>query len=39
MMDTFSRAGVVVRLENCHISAGTGVGGVLEPAQLPTIIE
>ena len=26
--------------KNCHISAGSGVGGVLEPAQaLPTIIE
>ena len=26
--------------KNCHISAGSGIGGVLEPAQaLPTIIE
>jgi Tetrahydrodipicolinate N-succinyltransferase len=26
--------------KNCHVSAGSGVGGVLEPAQaLPTIIE
>ena len=41
MMDTFSRAGSCCQIGiNCHISAGTGVGGVLEPAQaLPTIIE
>ena len=41
MMDTFSRAGSCCQIgKNCHISAGTGVGGVLEPAQaLPTIIE
>jgi len=41
MMDTFSRAGSCSQIgENCHISAGSGVGGVLEPAQaLPTIIE
>ena len=41
MMDTFSRAGSRWQIgNNCHISAGTGVGGVLEPAQaLPTIIE
>ena len=41
MMDTFSRAGSCCQIgENCHISAGSGVGGVLEPAQaLPTIIE
>ena len=39
MMDTFSRAGSCCQIgENCHISAGSGVGGVLEPAQaLPTI--
>ena len=41
MMDTFSRAGSCCQVgKNCHISAGSGVGGVLEPAQaLPTIIE
>ena len=41
MMDTFSRAGSCCQIgKNCHISAGTGVGGVLEPAQaLPTSIE
>ena len=41
MMDTFSRAGSCCQIgENCHISAGSGGGGVLEPAQaLPTIIE
>ena len=41
MMDTFSRAGSCSQIgKNCHISAGSGVGGVLEPAQaLPTIIE
>jgi len=41
MMDTFSRAGSCCQIgEHCHISAGSGVGGVLEPAQaLPTIIE
>ena len=41
MMDTFSRAGSCCQIgKNCHISAGSGVGGVLEPAQaLPTIIE
>ena len=41
MMDTFSRAGSSCQIgKNCHISAGSGVGGVLEPAQaLPTIIE
>ena len=41
MMDTFSRAGSCAQIgKNCHISAGSGVGGVLEPAQaLPTIIE
>ena len=41
MMDTFSRAGSCCQIgENCHISAGSGVGGVLEPAQaLPTIVE
>ena len=41
MMDTFSRAGSCCQIgKNCHSSAGTGGGGVLEPAQaLPTIIE
>ena len=41
MLDTFSRAGSCCQIgKNCHISAGSGVGGVLEPAQaLPTIIE
>ncbi len=41
MMDTFSRAGSCCQIgKNCHISAGSGVGGVLEPAQaLPTVIE
>ena len=41
MMDTSSRAGSCAQIgKNCHISAGTGIGGVLEPAQaLPTIIE
>ena len=41
MMDTFSRAGSCWQIgKNCHISAGSGVGGILEPAQaLPTIIE
>jgi len=41
MMDTFSRAGSCAQIgKNCHISAGSGIGGVLEPAQaLPTIIE
>ena len=41
IMDTFSRAGSSCQIgKNCHISAGSGVGGVLEPAQaLPTIIE
>ena len=40
-MDTFSRAGSCCQIgKNCHISAGSGVGGVLEPAQaLPTIVE
>ena len=41
MMDTFSRAGSCCQIgKNCHISAGSGIGGVLEPSQaLPTIIE
>ena len=41
MIDTFARAGSCSQIgKNCHISAASGVGGVLEPAQaLPTIIE
>ena len=41
MIDTFARAGSCSQIgKNSHISAGSGVGGVLEPAQaLPTIIE
>ena len=41
MIDTFARAGSCSQIgKNCHISAGSGGGGVLEPAQaLPTIIE
>jgi len=41
MLDTYSRCGSCAQVgKNCHISAGSGVGGVLEPAQaLPTIIE
>ena len=41
MVDTFSRSGRWCQIgESCHISAGSGIGGVLEPAQaLPTIIE
>ena len=40
-MDTFSRAGSCCQIgENCHISAGSGIGGVLEPYRSrPTIIE
>ena len=40
-MDCFSRAGSCSQIgKHCHISAGSGIGGVLEPAQaLPTIIE
>ena len=33
MIDTFARAGSCCQIgKNCHISAGSGVGGVLEPA-------
>ena len=41
MIDTFAIAGSCCQIgKNCHISAGSGVGGVLEPAQaLPTIVE
>ena len=39
MMDTFSRAGSCCQIgKNCHISAGTGIGGVLEPAQALSLI-
>ena len=32
MIDTFARAGSCCQIgKNCHISAGSGVGGVLEP--------
>ena len=35
MMDTFSRAGSCCQIgKNCHISAGSGIGGVLEPLKL-----
>tara|TARA_Y100000590_G_C15621644_1_gene977814 strand:+ start:430 stop:1266 length:837 start_codon:yes stop_codon:yes gene_type:complete len=41
MIDTFARAGSCCQIgKNCHISAGSGIGGVLEPIQAnPTIIE
>ena len=42
MLDTFFTCWVSCCQigKNCHISAGSGIGGVLEPAQaLPTIIE
>ena len=41
MLDTNSRCGSCSQVgKNCHISAGSGIGGVLEPTQaLPTIIE
>ena len=41
MLDTGARAGSCCVIgSNCHISAGTGIGGVLEPVQaLPTIVE
>ena len=41
MVDTWATVGSCAQVgKNCHISAGSGVGGVLEPAQaLPTIIE
>ena len=40
MVDTFASIGSCAQIgENCHISAGTGIGGVLEPMQAnPTII-
>ncbi len=41
MIDTWASVGSCVQVgKNCHISAGTGIGGVLEPLQAnPTIIE
>ena len=41
MIDTWASAGSCAQVgANCHISAGTGIGGVLEPLQAnPTIIE
>lgn len=40
MVDTWGSVGSCAQIgENCHISAGTGIGGVLEPMQAnPTII-
>ena len=41
MIDTWASVGSCAQVGgNCHISAGTGIGGVLEPLQAdPTIIE
>ncbi|MBZ6377662.1 2,3,4,5-tetrahydropyridine-2,6-dicarboxylate N-succinyltransferase [Pacificimonas flava] len=41
MIDTWASVGSCAQVgENCHISAGAGIGGVLEPLQAtPTIIE
>ncbi len=41
MIDTWASVGSCAQVgKNCHISAGTGIGGVLEPLQAnPTIIE
>ena len=41
MIDTWDCVGSCAQVgKNCHISAGTGIGGVLEPLQAnPTIIE
>ena len=41
MVDTWGSIGSCAQIgKNCHISAGTGIGGVLEPLQAnPTIIE
>ena len=40
MVDTFASIGSCAQVgENCHISAGAGIGGVLEPMQAnPTIV-
>ena len=41
MIDTWASVGSCAQVgKNCHISGGTGIGGVLEPMQAnPTIIE
>ena len=41
MVDTWASVGSCAQVgANCHISAGTGIGGVLEPLQAnPTIVE
>ena len=41
MIDTWASVGSCAQVgKNCHISAGTGIGGVMEPLQAnPTIIE
>ena len=41
MVDTWASVGSCAQVgKDCHISAGTGIGGVLEPLQAnPTIIE
>jgi 2,3,4,5-tetrahydropyridine-2-carboxylate N-succinyltransferase len=41
MIDTWASVGSCAQVgRNCHISAGTGIGGVLEPLQAsPTIVE
>lgn len=41
MIDTWASVGSCAQVgANCHISAGTGIGGVLEPLQAnPTIVE
>lgn len=41
MIDTWASVGSCAQVgQNCHISAGAGIGGVLEPLQAnPTIIE
>jgi 2,3,4,5-tetrahydropyridine-2-carboxylate N-succinyltransferase len=41
MIDTWASVGSCAQVgKNCHISAGTGIGGILEPLQAnPTIIE
>jgi 2,3,4,5-tetrahydropyridine-2-carboxylate N-succinyltransferase len=41
MVDTWATIGTCAQIgKNCHISGGTGIGGVLEPLQAaPVIIE
>lgn len=41
MIDTWATVGSCAQIgKNCHISGGTGIGGVLEPLQAkPVIIE